>query len=338
VPELTEETFQRDRHFWQQYSERLIGHWITEETTVEEICQFVERVYVRRDYTGFTGDRKFIRDDQAQKSFSKLRGAIAGTYLWRLGMLNGVPTPQDYLPKSDEARQRLIRETEFAWKQSFAYCPYSPEAVTKYISLLINLPGRMDDARRIARTALALDPLNDHFQFLADEIERYRGSNESLAELQQKMNGLIAAFQQDPANITNAFTLASAYAQLQDSNAAITVLDLLLRQSNVTADAVVQTALFAKELRNIQLMERALMRLTEVNAQSPEAWYDLAAMQASLGKPAEALVSLRRCLQLSDQRLQANPSAKDLRQEVAQESRFEPLRSRPEWPATLRLE
>jgi len=333
VPEYTEEIFQRDRHFWQHYSDRLIGNWITEETTVQEICDFVQRVYVRRDYDGFTGDPKFVRDDQAQKSFSKLRGAIAGTYLWRLGSLAGVPTPPEYLPKTEEARQRLIREAEFAWKQSLAYCPYSPEAVTKYIGLLLNLPGRLNDARLIAKTALDLDPLNEHFQYLDREINRYYNNESSRSEVQQQMDQLIASFQQNPANITSAFALASAYAQLQDSNAAITVLDLLIRQSNVAADTVVQTALFARELRNIPLMERALLRLTEVNPRSPEAWYDLSALQASLGKPDEALQNLQRSLQLSDQRRATDPAAKDLRPEAAREERFNALRTRPDWPS-----
>ena len=110
---------------------------------------------------------------------------------------------------------------------------------------------------------------------------------------------------------------------------------MLLAQSNVTADAVVQTALFARELRNVQLMERALVRLTEVNPQSPEAWYNLSAMQASLGKPDEAIKNLQRSLLLSDQRLKATPPGKDLRAEVVKEERFAPLRARPDWQSAL---
>jgi tetratricopeptide (TPR) repeat protein len=338
VPEFTEEIFQRDRHFWQEYSERLIGNWITEETTVQEICDFVERVHTRRDYTGFTGDRKFIRDDQAQKSFSKLRGAIAGTYLWRLGALSGIPTPQQYLPQTEEQRQRLLREAEFAWKQAFAYCPYSPEAVFKYAGLLLNLPGRMADAKLIAQTALDIDPNNAQFKYLRDEIAKYQESEMSVNQLQQQIGQLIASFQADPANLTSAFALASAYTQLQQSNAAYSVLDRLLAASNVTADAVIQTALFARELRNVQLMERALIRLTEVNAQSPEAWFDRAALQASLGKLDEAAQGLRRSLLLSDQRLATQPAGKDLRQEAAVEERFAPLRTRPDWQTILQPE
>ena len=56
----------------------------------------MEKVYIRHDFTGFTGDRRFIRDDQAQKAFSKLRVAVGGIYAWRVGLLGGVATPSQY--------------------------------------------------------------------------------------------------------------------------------------------------------------------------------------------------------------------------------------------------
>ena len=46
--------------------------------SLKEINDFIEKVYLRRDFSGFKGDRKFVRDDQGQKAFSKLRSSIAG--------------------------------------------------------------------------------------------------------------------------------------------------------------------------------------------------------------------------------------------------------------------
>lgn len=336
VKAYDEDLFQRDRQFWHAYSDRLIGDWINEKTSVKDICDFVQRVYIRRDYTGFKGNREFIRDDQAQKSFSKLRGAIGGLYLWRLGLLTGVPTPPEYLPKTDALRQRLMREAEFAWKQSFAFCPYSPEAVFKFASLLLAMPGRLDDARLITQTALELDPNNDQFKYLMEQISKYKDSEGKMTEVQGQLAPLAKAFQSDPANITSAFHLAEAYAQLQQSNAAINVLDTLLTQTNVTHEAVLQTAIFAQQLRNVPLMERALLRLTQVSPDSPEAWYDLAAMQSSLGEADKAMQSVRRAVLLSDARLKTNAAAKDLRVDVQGEARFAPLRTRPDWQSNLK--
>ena len=104
LPELTEDILRKDHEFWSKYSERLIGNWITYDTSVKEIAAFVEKVYLRRDFSGFKGDRAFVRDDQAQKSFSKLRNAIAGMYAWRLSP----DCPQEYRPKTDGDFQRVL--------------------------------------------------------------------------------------------------------------------------------------------------------------------------------------------------------------------------------------
>ena len=61
---------QRIIEFWSKYSERLIGNWITYDTPLKDICAFAERVYLRRDFTGFKGDRKFVRDDGRPEELS----------------------------------------------------------------------------------------------------------------------------------------------------------------------------------------------------------------------------------------------------------------------------
>jgi hypothetical protein len=162
LPEITEEICKRDHEFWSKYSERLIGNWITYDTSVKEITEFVERVYQGRNFKGFTGDRRFVRDDQAQKSFSKLRSSIAGIYSWRLGLApgGGGPVPPQYLPKTAPEAERIRREADFAFKQAFAFCPYSPEAVYRYVTLLLNT-GRLPDALLVAETCLKLDPYNE---------------------------------------------------------------------------------------------------------------------------------------------------------------------------------
>ena len=84
VPELTDEIVQRDHNFWSDYAERLVGKWIDYDTPVSTICAFAEKVYHRRDYRGFKGAPEFVRDNDAQKAFSKLRSSIAGLYAERL--------------------------------------------------------------------------------------------------------------------------------------------------------------------------------------------------------------------------------------------------------------
>ena len=49
---------------------------------------------------------------------------------------------------------------DFAFKQSFAFCPYSPEAVIRYVNFLVQFQ-RFDDAMMLAQTCHLLDPYNN---------------------------------------------------------------------------------------------------------------------------------------------------------------------------------
>ena len=49
----------------------------------------------------------------------------------------------------------MLKEAEFAYLQSYAFYPGSPEAIGHYSQLLASI-GRIEDAIRIARAALAI--------------------------------------------------------------------------------------------------------------------------------------------------------------------------------------
>ena len=172
LPELPDEVFKRDHAFWSKYSDRLIGNWITYDTSVSNIVDFIEKVYLRHDYRGFRGDLRFVRDDQAQKSFSKLRSSISGVY----AVAFGAPCPEEYRQKTAAGTQALIRETDFAFKQSFAFCPYSPEAVFRYINFLLQY-NRLEDALLVAQTCLKLDPNNDQIRGTRETVGRFQKPN-----------------------------------------------------------------------------------------------------------------------------------------------------------------
>src|SRR5471030_1169667 len=184
LPELTDDVLKKDHEFWSKYSERLCGNWITYDTSVQQIADFAEKVYIGNNYEGYKGDRRFIRDDDGQKAFSKLRSSIAGVYAWRLTQ----QCPPEYRQKTAASQQALIRETDFAFKQSFAFCPYSPEAVFRYVQFLMNF-SRVDDALIVARTCLKLDPYNDQVKGLINTLEGYKkqidGNIQAQGQIQQ---------------------------------------------------------------------------------------------------------------------------------------------------------
>ncbi|HWH71200.1 MAG TPA: hypothetical protein VNT26_17570, partial [Candidatus Sulfotelmatobacter sp.] len=173
LPTLTEDILQRDHQFWKQYSKRLTGDIIDYDTPLKQITDWIEQTYLRRNFSKFTGDRKFARDNDAQKAFSKLRSSIGGVYAWRLSPL----CPPEYRPKTPAEQQRLLKEAEFTFRQAFAFCPYSPEAVFRYVNLLLQF-NRIDDALLVAQTCLKLDPYNSSAIGLVENLERFKAAQQ----------------------------------------------------------------------------------------------------------------------------------------------------------------
>ena len=324
VPEITQEMVRKDHEFWSQYSDRLIGNWIRYDTPVKEICDFAERVYLRRDYTNFKGDPRFVRDDNAQKAFSKLRSAIGGVYFWRINT-----------SKTGEENQRMIREAEFAFKQSFAYCPYSPEAVYKYVTLLIQLQ-RTEEALMIAETSLLFDEDNPAMVGLAQNIrDIQRGQLPMTATPPTVAQGALAQLEEqyrtNQQNLELAFQLASLYLQMQRSNDAYRLFENLLAQTNADSQTILSVANAYSQLGDAASLERALQRLTRAMPTHPEAWYDLARAQGVLGKVPAALQNLQKAVQLSNERLRQDPAAKNIAQDALTNQSFAQMRALPEF-------
>jgi tetratricopeptide (TPR) repeat protein/phage shock protein PspC (stress-responsive transcriptional regulator) len=319
VPELTEDMVRQDHEFWSQYSERLIGNWMTYDTSIQEICDFIVRVYERRDYEGFTGDRRFIRDDQAQKSFSKLRSSIGGLYAWRLEH-----------DRDPEVRQRMLREADFAFRQAFAFCPYSPEAVHRLTNLLLS-QMRIADALLVAQTALRFDPDNPTLQEWVARIQGAFQSRGQIEEMQLRLAALEQAVREEPTNASAVFDLASLYIEVNRAGEALRLFDQLLEQPGVDLNTVLSIANAYAQLQDGTRLEQALQRLVVMSPGSPEAWYDLASTQAILGRYDEALQTLARALELSNQRLATQPQQPDLRLSATTNTSFLPIRQRPEF-------
>jgi tetratricopeptide (TPR) repeat protein len=328
--DLTEEILQRDHQFWSEYSERLVGNWITYDTSVADICRFVEDVYVHKDMSKFKGEPTFIRDDNAQKAFSKLRSSIGGVYAWRLAQNND--TPPQYRPKTMEQRARVMKEAEFAFKQAFAFCPYSPEAVFRYINLLLssNQPERINDALLIAKTCRQLDPGNGQVEDLINKLEEIRKSNAPILAAQSQVGGLETAFRANP-TVTSAFSLAQIYMSMQRTNEALRVLNTALAQPQLDSGALVQLAGAFVQLGQVPQLEQTLLRLTKVTPDNPEAFFDLAGVQAIMGRQSNALVSLKKALQLNSSRIEKDPKARNLKDDVYKDGRFNGLRTNPDF-------
>jgi len=167
LAELPEDVLARDRDYWRQVMAEMLGNLLDEETSVSNLVASVERVYVRHDLQGFTGDPAFVENHYAKAMLSKLRTSIAGIYAWRLTTNSAV----QYQPKTDAARQGLMQQADLAFRQGFALCPYSPEAVFRYVNFLLE-SHHTEDARLITQTAVHVQPFNGQFNELLQRVEK----------------------------------------------------------------------------------------------------------------------------------------------------------------------
>jgi hypothetical protein len=158
--ELSEKLVQGDQDYWQTRMTRMIGDWLKEDTSVKTVAEFAEKVYLRKDFKDFAGDRQFAENEDAQKTFSKLRASIGGVYAWRVSH-----------PIDPKEQARMIRAADFAFRQAVALCPYSPEAVYRYVNLLLS-QNRIPDAILLAKTSQKLDPENTSFKTLAAQLQQ----------------------------------------------------------------------------------------------------------------------------------------------------------------------
>jgi len=331
VYELSQDDFDRDHKFWSDFSTRLCGNWINYDTSVKDICDFAERTYVANNFKGFTGNRAFVRDDDGQKAFSKLRSSQAGMYAWRCGLPgSGPPCPQEFRQKSEAAQAALMRETDFAFKQSFAFCPYSPEAVFRYANFLLG-QGRFDDTILIFETCLKLDPFNDQVRDQLTKIRQYKVENDARNKAVGQVQQMEKTAQTDPNNVSNLVMLGGVMAQMQQTNRAIQFFNQALDSTNLQTSEAAAIVQYFGSMANLPGFEKALRRIVVLEPDQPEYRFNLADVEAITGRTTEALSDLKLALDLNTKRLQTNPSAVNLLSVIRSDPNLNNIRSLPEF-------
>jgi hypothetical protein len=325
LEQFTDDIIKRDHDFWSKYSERLIGNWITYDTSVKEICDFIQKVYLRKNFEGFKGDQKFVRDDQAQKAFSKLRSSIGGLYDYRF-----------MHPHDGADQQRMLKEADFTYRQAFAFCPYSPEVVFRYVTLLTKI-GRFDDALLVAGACAELDPNNNQVHDLYNQLKAVRDNNQRNPNAGMMMPSKPVAelekdFAANPNDMRTAAALVSSYLQSQQKAKAEAVMDAMVANPHAEANAVVFVVnYYIQNDMNFAKLEPAFKRLTEVEPHSPEAWRELAALEIHQSNNEGALKALEHAAIENSGRLKQNPKAPDILAGMSTDARFDSVRQMPEF-------
>ncbi|MGO8764635.1 MAG: hypothetical protein ACLQSR_05805 [Limisphaerales bacterium] len=168
LTELPDSIVQQDHDYWSKLIQPMIGDRLNDDTTVQQVADFAKKVFQENDFAGFTGDPKFVQNDYSCRMFSKERSSIADLYVWRMNHAVG-----------SEEKHRMARAAEFAFLQSWALCPYSPDVVYRYANLLLS-EKRLSDALLIAETTLEMPELKgqagDQMRTLITQLQRFKQS------------------------------------------------------------------------------------------------------------------------------------------------------------------
>jgi hypothetical protein len=166
---LTEAMLQRDGDFWAGQIQPMIGGWLRDETTLPGISTFVEKIYGRGDFKGFSGDTNFIKNARAQSMFAGSRVAIARLYDWRWQNAG-----------ASLEKERMAHAADGAFRQAWALCPASSTVVFTYVSFLVE-QGRLADAVLVTETAASLpqNEGNEQMTQLLDQLRHLPGGYSS---------------------------------------------------------------------------------------------------------------------------------------------------------------
>jgi beta-lactamase regulating signal transducer with metallopeptidase domain len=163
---LSADVVQRDHDYWAKLVAPMIGDWLHDDTPVGEIAAFAQKIFGKQDFSGFTGDPRFIQNAYSHKTFSKLRSSQAGLYAWRLKQAD-----------ANAEKERMARETDFAFRQAWALCPYSPEAVFRYVNFLLT-QKRVADALLVAETAAQMPSMQgrdgEQIRDLVENLKKFQ--------------------------------------------------------------------------------------------------------------------------------------------------------------------
>jgi tetratricopeptide (TPR) repeat protein len=265
-------------------------------------------------------------------------------YFWRMSP----QCPPEYRQKTPAGQAALIKETEFALKQAFAFCPYSAEAVQRYMIFLAQMAqseelaghadqaGKyFDDAILVGETCQKLDPYNPQIKNLIDSVKSYRNQiTENAKALTQAANQLAAmetTARTNPADVQNLVTLGNNYLQMRQTGRAVQLFDTALTRPEINLEEAEAIAQAYAQMQDLPKLEVVLHKLVALAPDQPEPRLNLADLEAVTGRSTQAVADIKVALDLNAKRLAQNPAAHDLAADIRNDPRFAPIRNLPEY-------
>ena len=233
-------TAAKDRDFWDWYTRRLLK----------------DPMY-RRDFAG-------------QKSFSKLRAAIAGLY----------------------ARQGRRADAAQAFREACLLYPASPEATFRYAQEILLPSRRWDVALELMDFTDLIDPNNRRTVNLRDYVRSVRKVSADIALLEPKRrNGTITP--------EESFALAHAYFATGRAVEAAQLLKPLVDRTADTARLSIMASIFISARFDADA-ERTILKIQKTGGADFSLWLELAKIQHRTGRVREAQQSFISAYRIDD--------------------------------------
>lgn len=259
LPRLTDEMVRNDMEFWDWYSRRLLNN------------------------------PRFRRDVVARKTFSKLRSAIGGLYVYR----------------------RLFPEAEQALQEAVDLYDLSPEANFRLADVYMQ-QGKVNKAIELIEAFLEKDPRNENVQRYLEQIRgRVRTDTRRIA-LEAKMHEGI--------DINEILELMQIYRDLNQIGEMEAIGRQIISDPRIPPEASFAVAAMSAQVGRMGLANNAMRVYTDQAPEDPRGWIELAALQVAVRQNAEALESIAQAVRTGGD---------EVRNHLRQDQRFEAIRNEP---------
>ena len=235
LPNIPAEIVANDHDFWEWYTNRL------------------------------KNNPKFKRDVVARKTFSKLRSAIGGLYIFR----------------------RNYTEAEHAFKQAIALYDLSPEANFRLADAYVQ-QRKFDDAIAQIEEFLKKDEGNEKVRTYCNQLISTREKDLRRAELEDQLS--------KGADLTVAAELLGIYRDLGQASKFQNLANRILGDTRVPTDFLRKVGEISMKGRQWNLAQRAYQLMLERAPNDFSAWIELAAAQLASRKAEEGFKSLQKAV------------------------------------------
>jgi hypothetical protein len=119
--------------------------------------------------------------------------------------------------------------------------------------------------------------------------------------------------------------------QMEKTNRVVELCDVALSRPEITFNNANAIAHDFAQMNNLPKVGEALKKMVALAPSLPEPRYDLAALGCLTGNQTQALQDLKAAVDLSNQRLAKDPSARDIVATARTDPRLDGIRSLPEF-------